>query len=101
MQKFTVTTWPDKTAYTIEMSIGDVTDLHNLTPRETSDLLDCLVNILSGSECDHINSHRIEAKQGNMFVLMMAASDRYSRAYTVSKRKLIELKVGLMGALNG
>jgi hypothetical protein len=101
MHKFGVTAWPDKTNYTIEVSTGEVADLHRLTPDEASDLLKCLVGVLVGASCGHTHVHRIEARQGNMFIIMFPASDRYTRAYTVSKRKLVELKTGLMGALDG
>ena len=101
MHKFGVTAWPDKSNFTVEITTGEITDLHRLTPDEAYDLLKCLIKLLDGNECVHTHVHRIETKQGNMFILMLPISDRYTRAYTVSKRKLVELKTRLMGALNG
>ena len=101
MRKFGVTAWPDKTNYTIEVYGGDTADLHKLSPEEASDLLSCLINILGGGKCEHEHVHRVESHQGNMFILMLPATERHTRAYTVSKRKLTELKIALMGAING
>lgn len=101
MHNFGVTAWPDKSTYTIEVSGGDVTDLYRLWPEEASELLECLNRVISYNICEHELVHRIESKQGDMFTLMLSVSDRYTRAYTVSKRKLIELRIALMGALNG
>ena len=101
MHKFGVTAWPNKTNYTIEISNGEVADLYKMTPDEALDLLKCIKDVLTGSSCEHDTAHRIELKQGNMFTLLLPMSDRFTKAYTVSKRKLVELKIGLMGALNG
>ena len=100
MHKFKVTTWPDSTSYTVEVSSGDSSDLHYLSPEEATELLECLNSALSGGKCEHTLAHRLEG-DGGLFVFMLAVSDRHVRAYTVSKRKLVELKVELMGALNG
>jgi hypothetical protein len=101
MRKFGVTAWPDKTNYTIEVSGSDETDLHRLDPQEASELLKCIKHVLDGGECDHEHVHHIESHQGDMYIVMMPTSDRHTKAYTVSKRKLAELKIGLMGAING
>lgn len=101
MRKFGVTAWPDKTNYTIEVSGGDTADLHRLNPQEAEGLLKCLAQVLKGETCEHVHVHHIESHPGNMYVVMLPLSDRHTRAYTVSKRKLTELKIALMGAING
>ena len=101
MRKFGVTAWPDKTNYTIEVSGGDSADLHRLGPEEASEFLSCLVNILGGGKCDHESVHRIESNQGDLYTVMLPTSECHTRVYIVSKRKLTELKIALMGAING
>ena len=101
MHDFKVTAWPDKTHYTIEAHLNRAADLYTLTPEEASELLACLKTVLEDGECGHNHVHRIESLSGNQFTLMLNVSDSCIKAYTVSKSKLRNLRIRLMGAING
>lgn len=103
MHSFKVTTWPDETHHTVEAHLGSSAGLHHMTVGEAEDLLDCLKIVLAGGECEVHGTHQTHQieRHGSMFVLMLPVSDSFTKAYTVNKTKLIELKSGLMGALNG
>lgn len=101
MRKFGVTSWPDKSNITIEVHFDNDTDLHRLDISEAEELLECLKVVLNGGLCKHEYVHRIDAQHKNQFILMLPTSDRHTKAYTVSKSKLTELKIGLMGVING
>jgi hypothetical protein len=77
------------------------TDLYFLTMEEANELLSCVKSVLDGGTCSHTLVHRIEAGSGNLYNVLLAVSDKCTRAYVTNKRKLIELKIELMGALDG
>ena len=101
MHDFEVTVWPDHSHYSVEVSSDCTTDLYALDPDEAKELLDCITQVLAGNECDHTVVHRVIAKPGNMYMVLFSVSERLSKAYTVNKVKLTNLRVRLMGALNG
>lgn len=99
MHNFKITK-PDENNCTVEVTIGDASDLYTLTNNETLELLNCVKATLDGVVCEHTSVHRIEANNSS-YNILFSISDRHVRSYAVSKRKLIEFKMGLMGALNG
>lgn len=99
MHKFIVTR-PDDDHYTVEVSTDHTADLFMLTNAEAFDLLECVKAVLNGTICEHDSVHRIEIGL-NTYNVLFSVSERYVKSYAVSKRKLIEFKMNLMGALNG
>lgn len=101
MRKFEVTFWPDKSNITIEVHFDSIADLHRLEVSEATELLKCLQHLLNNGSCEHEYVHRIDSYTKDRFLLMLPTSDRHTKAYTVSKSKLTELKIGLMSVING
>lgn len=99
MQKFEITL--NAEGLNIGLVHDGYTDLYLLTLDEAKELLACITTVLDGGVCPHTVAHRLELNSINLFNLLMAVSERYTKAYTVNKRKLIDLRIELMGALNG
>lgn len=99
MQKFEVTKNDD--GLNVGVVLSNYVDLYLLTLEEASEFVKCIDHVLNGSDCTHDLVHRIEHESGNLYNLLLAVSSRHIKIYTVNKRKLIELKIELMGALDG
>jgi len=65
--------------------------VHQLSASECADLLSCVEAALDGSDNEHIS------RSGGTFKLKLQVSDRCSQVYYVNERKLVELRIQLMG----